>query len=95
MKGTTERTHPFEMQLTLTVPSCKKWISDGYRGPPVEVRNHDASHVQVADGPYMVSTLPVAGFALIEAASIAEAIKMVSQTPCAVACGVVEVWPLE
>jgi hypothetical protein len=67
----------------------------GIAGRPVQVRNHEASDVQVTDGPYMVSTLPVAGFALIEAANIAEAIKMVSQTPCAVAYGVVEVWPLE
>jgi len=67
----------------------------GIAGQPVQVRNHDASHLQVNDGPYMVSTLPVAGFALIEAETMAEAIKMVSQTPCAVTYGVVEIWPLE
>ena len=43
----------------------------------------------------MSSALPVAGFAVIEAADLSEAIKIVSQTPCAVAHGVVEVWPLE
>jgi hypothetical protein len=43
----------------------------------------------------MTSPLPVAGFAIIEAANMIEAVKMVSQTPCAVAHGVVEVWPLE
>jgi len=32
---------------------------------------------------------------LIEAADIDEAIALVSNTPCAVAHGVVEVWPLE
>jgi hypothetical protein len=37
----------------------------------------------------------VAGFAVIEAADLDEAIALVSQTPCAVAHGVVEVWPLE
>jgi hypothetical protein len=73
----------------------KSGVPMGIAGHPVQVRNHDASDVQVTDGPYMVSTLPVAGFALIEAATMAEAIKMVSQTPCAVAYGVVEVWPLE
>jgi hypothetical protein len=36
----------------------------------------------------------VAGFAVVEAADLAEAIHMVSQTPCVVARGVVEVWPL-
>jgi hypothetical protein len=42
----------------------------------------------------MSSTLPVAGFAVIDAASLAEAVEIASQTPCAVAHGVVEVWPL-
>jgi len=46
------------------------------------------------DGPFMSSTLPVAGFAVIDAASLAEAVEIASQTPCAVAHGVVEVWPL-
>jgi len=67
----------------------------GIAGTPVQVRNHDAAGVRVADGPYLSSALPVAGFAIIEAASLAEAIEMVSGTPCAVAHGVVEVWPLE
>jgi hypothetical protein len=43
----------------------------------------------------MSSPLPLAGFAIIEAASLEEAVKMVSQVPCAVAHGVVEVWPLD
>ena len=43
----------------------------------------------------MSSALPVAGFAVIEAADLAEAIRIVSKTPCAVAHGVVEIWPLE
>jgi len=43
----------------------------------------------------MTSPLPVAGFAIIDAANIDEAILLVSQSPCAVAHGVVEVWPLE
>jgi hypothetical protein len=67
----------------------------GIAGVPVQVRNHETVHVQTEDRPYMTSQLPVAGFAVIEAPTMAEAIKMVSQTPCAVAYGVVEVWPLE
>ncbi len=67
----------------------------GVAGAPVQVRNHDAAGVHTESGPFFQSSLPVAGFALIEAASVAEAIEIVSQTPCAVAHGVVEVWPLE
>jgi len=70
-------------------------VSMGIAGAPVQVRNPDASGVQTADGPFMTSSLPVAGFAIIEAADLAEAIELVSQTPCAVAHGVVEVWPLK
>lgn len=66
----------------------------GIAGTPVLVRNHDAVQVETTNGPFMKSPLPIAGFAIIEAADMAEAIDMVSQTPCAVAHGVVEVWPL-
>lgn len=67
----------------------------GVAGHPVQVRNHDAVAVKTTDGPFMSSGLPVAGFAVIEAASLDEAIDIASGTPCAVAHGVVEVWPLE
>jgi hypothetical protein len=67
----------------------------GMAGTPVQVRNPDAGTVQTQIGPFMSSALPVAGFAIIEAATLAEAVKIVSKTPCAVARGVVEVWPLE
>lgn len=67
----------------------------GRAGGPVQVRNHEAAEVRTEDGPFLQSALPVAGFGLIEAASLAEAVEMVTQTPCAVAHGVVEVWPLE
>jgi hypothetical protein len=67
----------------------------GVAGAPIQVRNHDAAGVQTEGGPFFQSALPVAGFALIEAAGLAEAVEMVSKTPCAVAHGVVEVWPLE
>jgi hypothetical protein len=67
----------------------------GVAGPPVQVRNPLAAGVQTENSAFLSSALPVAGFALIEAASLSEAIKMVSLAPCAVAYGVVEVWPLE
>ncbi len=67
----------------------------GIAGAPVQVRNHDAAGVETESGSFMRSSLPVAGFAVIEAATLAEAVEIVSGTPCAVAHGVVEVWPLE
>lgn len=73
----------------------KNGVLMGIAGSPVQVRNPDAVRVETTNGPFMNSSLPVAGFAVIEAADLAEAIDMVSRTPCAVAHGVVEVWPLE
>lgn len=73
----------------------KAGVLMGIAGTPVQVRNPDAAQVETANGPFMDSPLPVAGFAIIDAADLAEAIAMVSRTPCAVAHGVVEVWPLE
>jgi hypothetical protein len=67
----------------------------GIAGTPVQVRNPNAAQVETTNGPFMTSSLPVAGFAIIEAANLAQAIDMVSRTPCAVAQGVVEVWPLK
>jgi hypothetical protein len=67
----------------------------GMAGAPVQVRNPEASGPVTQDGPFMSSALPIAGFAVIEAADLAEAIAKVSGVPCAVAHGVVEVWPLE
>lgn len=67
----------------------------GVAGAPVQVRNTEDSGLQRTEGPYLAAALPVAGFAIIEAADLAEAVEMVSHSPCAVAHGVVEVWPLE
>jgi hypothetical protein len=67
----------------------------GPAGSPTQVRNHDDAEVAVTDGPFLRSELPVAGFAVIEADSLDEAVALVARTPCAVAQGVVEVWPLE
>ncbi|MET7832532.1 YciI family protein [Micromonospora sediminicola] len=66
----------------------------GVAGEPVQVRNHDDAGTEVRSGPFLTSALPVGGFAVIEAASMEEAIEQVAGTPCAVAHGVVEVWPL-
>jgi hypothetical protein len=66
----------------------------GVAGRPVQVRNHDALKVYVTEGPFLSSSLPLAGFAIIEAADLATAIEIAAQSPCAVAQGVVEVWPL-
>jgi hypothetical protein len=73
----------------------KEGVLMGIAGAPVQVRNPDAARVETARGPFMTSSLPVAGFAVIEAANLAEAIDKVSRTPCSVTHGVVEVWPLE
>lgn len=67
----------------------------GIAGAPVQVRNPDAAHLETREGSFMSSNLPVAGFAIIEAADMAEAIEKVSKVPCAVAHGVVEIWPLD
>lgn len=69
------------------------WI--GVAGSPVQVRNPQSRGVQVTPGRYAGSDLPVAGFALIEADSLQDAVAAVAKTPCAVACGVVEVWPVQ
>jgi hypothetical protein len=73
----------------------KAGVLMGIAGVPVQVRNTDAAQVETTRGPFMTSSLPLAGFAIIEAANVDEAIELVSRTPCAVAHGVVEVWPLE
>lgn len=67
----------------------------GVAGTPTQVRNHADTGVHTTAGPYLQSALPIAGFALLEAADLQEAIALVSKTPCAIAYGVVEVWPLE
>jgi hypothetical protein len=66
----------------------------GIAGSPVQVRNPDAAGVETENAAYMSSPLPIAGFTVIEAADLAEAVSLISLSPCAVAHGVVEVWPL-
>jgi hypothetical protein len=67
----------------------------GMAGNPIQVRNHDAEGTVTDVGPFMRSPLPVAGFAVIEAADLDEAIAIAALGPCAVAHGVVEIWPLQ
>lgn len=67
----------------------------GIAGAPVQVRNHDGAQLETIQGPFLQSPLPLAGFAVIEADSLQDAIDIVSKTPCAVARGVVEVWSLQ
>jgi hypothetical protein len=66
----------------------------GMAGAPMQVRNPDGAGVQTTPGAYLTSALPVAGFAIIEAPDLDAAVAMVAGSPCAVAHGVVEVWPL-
>ena len=66
----------------------------GTVGECVQVRNPEDTGVVKRGGPFMRSDLPVAGFAIVQAASLEEAVSMVSKSPCAIAHGVVEVWPL-
>ena len=67
----------------------------GRAGTPAQVRNPGGAGAQTTGGAYLRSSLPIAGFAVIDAKDLQEAIAMVSKTPCAVAQGVVEVWPLQ
>ena len=67
----------------------------GIAGTPVQVRNTDAAGITTTEGPYLSAPLPIAGFGIIEADTLEAAIALVAGTPCAVAHGVVEVWPLE
>lgn len=63
--------------------------------PPTQVRNPQGRGIETTTGPYMSSALPIAGFSIIDAASLPEAIEIASKAPCAVCYGVVEVWPLD
>lgn len=42
----------------------------GTAGTPVQVRNHGGAGATTSDGPFMTADLPVAGFSLLEAASL-------------------------
>lgn len=57
------------------------------------VKNWDRN-LEVAAEPCFQHDLPLAGFSVIEAESIDEVVKLVSNTPCARAKGVIEIRPL-
>ncbi|MEE4208545.1 MAG: hypothetical protein V2I43_04675 [Parvularcula sp.] len=67
----------------------------GIAGSPLQVRNLHGSGTAIMKGAFMSSDLPIAGFSLIEASDLDDAIKKVAGVPCAVTDGVVEIWPLE
>ncbi|BDG05356.1 YciI family protein [Anaeromyxobacter oryzae] len=62
-------------------------------GQAVTVRawNHMTS---TTSGPFAKAKVPLAGFAVIEARDLDEVIELVSGTPCAVARGAIEIWPI-
>lgn len=67
----------------------------GIAGAPIQVRNPDDTGVQTTTGPFLTADLPIAGFAVMEARDLNEAIALAAKSPCAVAHGVIEIWPLK
>lgn len=61
--------------------------------PATTVRAWDGTPV-TTPGPFARAARPLVGFGLIEARDIGEAVALVAKTPCAVAKGAVEVWPV-
>jgi hypothetical protein len=45
-------------------------------------------------GSFAIAEAPLVGFSLVEAKDLEEAIRLVAYTPCAVAKGAIEVWPI-
>lgn len=66
----------------------------GIAETPVQVRNAEDNGVRTQAGPYLSSDLPVAGFSIMEARDMDEAIALAAKSPCAVAHGVIEIWPI-
>ncbi|MEY9586229.1 YciI family protein [Sinorhizobium fredii] len=75
--------------------SSKRGVMMGIAETPIQVRNPNGSGVLIQTGPYLSSDLPIAGFSIMEAKDINEAIELASKSPCAVAHGVIEIWPLK
>jgi hypothetical protein len=67
----------------------------GIAGTPVQVRNPEGAGVQTQNGPFLSAHLPVAGFSIMDAKDLDEAVALAAKSPCAVAHGVIEVWPLK
>ena len=72
----------------------ERGVEMGIAGTPVQVRNPEGAGLETRTGPYLSSELPVAGFAIMDARDLEEAIALAAKSPCAVAHGVIEVWPL-
>jgi hypothetical protein len=68
-----------DLTFAVSLPTCVR----AWHGTP-----------ETTEGPFLRAELPLAGFDLIEARDLEEAIALVAKTPCAVAGGVVEVWPV-
>lgn len=68
-------------------------VTSAVRPTVTSVRNWD-SKLEVTHGPYPGHVLPLAGFSLIDAESLEEAISLVSISPCARARGVIDIHPL-
>ena len=49
----------------------------GIAGQPMQVRNHDGEGVDTKAGPFLRSDLPIAGFAVIEASALDEAVRLI------------------
>lgn len=84
------RDHAHAHDADLRAGGAQMWTS----GTPVQVRNPEGVGSSREYGAYMTSQLPVAGFTVLEADDLDHAIGLVADTPCAVAHGVVEVWPM-
>ena len=52
----------------------------GIAGQPMQVRNPDGEGVDAKAGPFLRSDLPIAGFAVIAASTLEEAVSLVSKT---------------
>ena len=61
--------------------------------PATTVRAWDGEPLS-SEGPFGVAPLPLAGFGIIEAADLEEAVRLVAHTPCARARGAVELRPV-
>ena len=62
-------------------------------GPPVTVRAWSGEPSTVDDS-FTRSDAPLVGFSVVDAEDLAEAVRLVAGTPCAVAGGAIEVRPI-
>lgn len=83
-----DRAHEHDADLRRN--GARMWTA----GTPVQVRNAEGTGIEAESGAFMAAPLPVAGFTILEADDLDHAIALAAETPCAVAHGVVEVWPM-